>query len=103
MSRALCTLYLTAAAWLIWCTAQACGHAPLWLTALNTAASIVLLIAFVQQLNLRDARRHIAVLHESAAREHEAFNGRPLTQLEAFMWEGLAEQLTEPDDHEDAA
>ncbi|MGW2720819.1 hypothetical protein [Streptomyces sp. NPDC001492] len=103
MNRALCTLYLAASAWLIWCTAQTSGHAPFWHTALNAAASVVLLAAFVQQLDLRDARRHIAVLHESAARKHEAFHGRPLTQLEAFMWEGLAEQLTEPDDHEDAA
>lgn len=96
-SRALCTLYLTASAWLICCTAHTYGHAPTWYTALNAAGAVVLLIAFVQQLDLREARQHIAALHETAAREHEQRNGRPLNQLEAAMWIGLAAQLTDDD------
>ena len=100
-SRALSAAYLAAAAWLAWCAIHAYGHAAAWTITLHVAASLLFVIGVLRELDLRDARRHTARLIAEQIREREERNGKPLTQLEAFMWEGLAKQFT--DDGQDAA
>jgi low affinity Fe/Cu permease len=103
LAAALCALYTLTFVWLAWSTVSTFSSAPLWSTVFNVAASLVLVIAFVQQLQLGDALRLIADLEDQARREHEARNGRPLDRQEAAAWWELAEQLTEPDDPRSAA
>lgn len=104
-SRALTTAYLAAAAWLAWCAIHTYGRAAPWAVTLHVAASVLFVIGVLRELDLRDARRHARYLEQQARHEREERNGKPLTQLEAFMWVGLAAQLesTEPDDPRSSA
>lgn len=102
-SRALTAAYLAAAAWLAWCAIHTYGQAEPWAITLHVAASVLFVIGVLRELDLRDARRQTAALIAWRTRDEEARNGKPLTQLEQAMWVGLKKQLSEPDDHRDAA
>lgn len=102
-SRTLCTLHTLVALWLTFCTVQTWGTATLWATLSMAAASIIPLLAIAREYDLRDARRHTAALEERATRKHRQRHGQPLNQTEKAAWVTLTRQLTEPDDHQDAA
>lgn len=102
-SRALSAAYLLAAGYLGWFTIHTWGRSAAWTITLHVAASLLFVIGVLRELDLRDARRQTAALIAWRTRDEEARNGKPLTQLEQAMWVGLKKQLSEPDDHRDAA
>ncbi|MFB6934556.1 hypothetical protein [Streptomyces chartreusis] len=76
-SRGLCGLYLLVAAWLAWCTFATFGDVYTWVTLINAAASLVLIIAVIRETVIRDERRTVGRLVEEATRR-TAWEGEPL-------------------------
>lgn len=96
LGYALCTVYTAAFVWLAWQTVVAFNREPLWSTALNVATSFVLVIAFVQQLELADARRELAGHQHQEARRRRVVEGRPLDAHEAAVFNRLAASVNLP-------
>ena len=103
LGYALCTLYTGAFTWLAWQTATAYGREPLWSTALNAAIAVILVIAFVQQLELADRQRETARLQQQEARRQLVTEGRPLNAHEAAAFNRLAASINLPDDPRSSA
>lgn len=94
-SLALCALYLATATWLAWCTIITFSSVPIWATLLNTAASIILIIAVIRETVLADERHTVAFLIQRAVRrEAEAeplpADGAPLDDSEQAVWREIA-------------
>jgi len=88
LARTLCTLYAATALWLAWCTVQTFGRVPLWLSILNTAASIVPLIAGTRESEHADTLRAARVQLERATRP--PLNRQPITERERATFEQIA-------------
>jgi hypothetical protein len=67
-SRIICGLYLTVTSWLAFCTINTHTTAPAWTTITMAAASAVPILGIIRELDLRDARRALAVTREREAR-----------------------------------
>lgn len=93
-SLALCALYLATALWLAWCTVITFGGVPIWVTLLNTAASVVAVMAVVREAELGDERHRVAVLVERESRRAAwpelPADGEPLDDSERAAWQEIA-------------
>lgn len=76
-SRSLCGLYLLVAAWLGWCTVATFGDVYTWVSLINAAASLILIIAVIRETVIRDERRTVGRLVEEATRR-TTWEGEPL-------------------------
>jgi low affinity Fe/Cu permease len=93
---ALCTIYTAAFVWLAWQTVTTYGREPLWSTALSVAVSVVLVIAFIQQLELADRDREAARLRQQETRRRLVAEGQPLDAHEAAAFNRLAASVNLP-------
>ncbi|MGY6019555.1 hypothetical protein [Streptomyces spinosirectus] len=68
-SRSIISVYLAVVFWLGFCTVATFGDVPAWSTATMAAASAAPILGAIRELDLRDTRRHLAVLKEREARQ----------------------------------
>jgi hypothetical protein len=102
-SRIICGTYLTVAGWLAFCTINTHATAPAWTTITMAAASAVPVLGIIRELDLRDARRTVAVAKEREARRaawaDEAVERQATTELGDACCERWWTSLG--DDHDD--